>query len=481
MSRQTLTHPRKPAPSAALAALPADLSQLNPRDVRNHKGAIRAEARAIIDAADERGGGRTPAEEARLDELIAAVARLEEAAEDNSAGMRRTPFEQPIDPQTGARHRAPAMAEHVDNSLMRSHDGAGLRMEQMFGDAAKDAGGFKDIRQFFSVVASGRHHDLLVPATEIRDQLPGAASHNSYDGGAGGYLVPPAFASMIIDASLGDEIVRPLADVMPMSGPSVFFPIWDSFDRSSDIGGFGGQWLGEGAAMTDEVARFRRMLLTAHKFAIPTRATSEIVQDGYQFANRLFEFLREAVSWNLDYAYLRGTGAGQPLGVLNDPALVTVAKESGQAAATITAANIAKVYARMYSAGHRNAVWLINPTALPQLLTTTFTDGNISTNQVLLQQQADGSFTMMGRPVFVTDKLPTLGTKGDVMFVDFQQYAIGMRLEVNVETSNAPGWQTDEQSFRIKVRTGGQGKWPEAITPKNGDSLSWCVTLATRA
>jgi len=38
--------------------------------------------------------------------------------------------------------------------------------------------------------------------------------------------------------------------------------------------------------------------------------------------------LGQAVSFYLDVKFLTGSGAGQPLGILSDPALVVVAKET---------------------------------------------------------------------------------------------------------------------------------------------------------
>lgn len=77
--------------------------------------------------------------------------------------------------------------------------------------------------------------------------------------------------------------------------------------------------------------------------------------------------------------------------------------------------------------------------------------------------------------------MKSLGTQGDVALVDFSQYTIGLRKEVSIDKSNAPGWTEDMTDFRVIVRVDGQGTWNEAITPKNGDSLSWAVTLAERS
>jgi len=46
----------------------------------------------------------------------------------------------------------------------------------------------------------------------------------------------------------------------------------------------------------------------------------------------------------MDYAFINGTGEGQPLGIINDPALITVDKEDSQAAATITYQNVVNMF-----------------------------------------------------------------------------------------------------------------------------------------
>jgi hypothetical protein len=52
---------------------------------------------------------------------------------------------------------------------------------------------------------------------------------------------------------------------------------------------------------------------------------------------------------------------------------------------------------------------------------------------------------------------------------------------MKLEKSNIPGWTNDLMSYRALLRFDAQGTWNTAITPKNGDSLSWCVGLAERA
>ena len=54
--------------------------------------------------------------------------------------------------------------------------------------------------------------------------------------------------------------------------------------------------------------------------------------------------------------------------MLNDPALITVDAEAGQASSTILYTNIAKMFARLHPACLSNSCWVVNSTAIPQLL-----------------------------------------------------------------------------------------------------------------
>jgi len=73
-----------------------------------------------------------------------------------------------------------------------------------------------------------------------------------------------------------------------------------------------------------------------------------------------------------------------------------------------------------------------------------------------------------------------LGSVGDIILVDLSQYAIGMRREIFMDKSNAPGWLQDLQDYRTLVRVDGQGTWPDVFTPANGPTQGWAVTLAAR-
>jgi len=100
---------------------------------------------------------------------------------------------------------------------------------------------------------------------------------------------------------------------------------------------------------------------------------------------------------------------------------------------------------------------------------------------VQVLNESNGQFTMLTRPVIFTEKVPALGSANCIGLYDFSAYVFGMRREMALEKSNAPGWFEDELSFRMLMRLDAQPTWDSVMTPKNGDTLSPFVTLAATA
>src|SRR5262249_14931160 len=63
---------------------------------------------------------------------------------------------------------------------------------------------------------------------------------------------------------------------------------------------------------------------------------------------------------------------------------------------------------------------------------------------------------LLGLPVFVTEKLPALGTAKDVVLVDWQHYLIGDRQQVEVAFSEHVAFLTNQGVWRFACRVDGQ-------------------------
>jgi len=299
----------------------------------------------------------------------------------------------------------------------------------------------------------------------------------------GGFLIPETLRSEILRVSLETSIVRPRARVVPMETLRVPFPAIDSTSNASSVyGGIVGYWTEEGGTLTASQAAFGRVVLDAKKLTAYTEVPNELFADAPAFGGFIDQIFPEALGFYEDYAFLRGGGVGEPLGVHNSGAVVSVTKETGQAADTIVWENVVKMFARMLPSSLNRAVWVASIDTFPELATMALSVGTGGAPVWLSNGAAGPPMTILGRPVIFTEKLPTLGDAGDIYFVDFGFYLIGDRQAMSAMSSEHFKFSTDVTAFRIIERVDGRPWVTTAITPKNsGNTLSPIVRIAERA
>lgn len=423
-------------------------------------------ARQIVDSSEGRSMAKS--EVVEFDGLMGEVNKLRD--EINST-IRREGLEaefaadrDPILPDPGGGYQPTARLDMTDRSY-RGLFHAGDKGKQL------DMGDFKDMDEFFRAVTSARG-DL---------RLKEARAHIEGDDSLGGFSVPEEFAAWLLDMALEAEVVRGRATVWPMERDRRKVPAWANTDHSSSLfGGLSGTWIAEGGTATRQTAKMRQLELIAKKLAIYSQASRELLEDGLDFGKQLGRAMSEAMAWYLDYAFLQGSGVGEPLGVLNSPSLIAVAKEGAQAADTIEWLNIVAMESRLHPACFKKSVWVANQDTMPQLKSLYMTMSTLGAADKAVTQDLNGNYRLDGKELLVTEKLPTLGDQGDIMLVDFSKYTIGMRKEMVFDRSVAPGWTEDLTDYRTIVRCDGQDSWGSAITPKVGSSISWVVALAER-
>jgi HK97 family phage major capsid protein len=276
---------------------------------------------------------------------------------------------------------------------------------------------------------------------------------------------------------------------IPISNPAANSLNVNAFDESSRATGsrFGGvqtYWANEADTATASRPKFRAMNLTLGKILGVVYCTDELVQDASGLEAYLTEAFTAEFAFKAELAATFGTGAGQLLGCMNSPGLITVAKESGQATATIVSANIQNMYARMWGPSRSKAIWLVNSEVEPKLIGTTISVGTAGSVLPLYcpSEDADKPFaTMLGRPVIPVEYCSAPGTLGDILFVDPAEYLLTEKDGVQTVPSLHVKFLTDECAFRFTWRVAGQPIWHTPLTPLNGSlTVSSMVTLAAR-
>lgn len=334
-----------------------------------------------------------------------------------------------------------------------------------------DNGGFRSLNEFMSVALSGRY-DPRLEGCIYRSQLEGIAAQ-------GGYAVPMEYSEKLFDGTIENSIVMSRAVIEPMISRQKSIAAFDSANHSSSLyGGFTKTWTGEGGTANVQTASLRNIVLTADKLILRTNASREVLDDSPMFRSRLTTAMQTATSAFLDEDFLTGDGVAKPLGVVNNPSIISVNRTTAN---TVVYADLRAVYSRLHPAFHKNAVWLVSPDMVPELMAVVDTNNNLIWNPGRFGSIKDAvPSTLFGIEVIISEKIGPLGSKGDITLVDLSQYVVGLRQDFIIESSNAVNFASDLTDFRIVVRATGQGLWDKVITPMNGGAtLSWAVVLDT--
>ena len=304
----------------------------------------------------------------------------------------------------------------------------------------------------------------------------------------GGFLVQSDFSSEILKTVFETGIVASRCRRVQISGNSNRTTIngVDETSRAtgSRYGGVRGYWLGEADEKTASKPKFRQIELNLKKLAALVYATDENLNDAAQLEGLIREACISELRFMLDDSIINGTGAAQPLGILNGGGLVTQAAES-QAAGTIVPENLAKMWARLLTQSRPNAVWLINQALEPQLMLLRM-EG--SSGGIFPVYMPPGGFsqapygTIFGRPVIPIEQCQAPDTAGDIILGDFSNgYILAEKGGIESAMSIHVRFVYDESVFRFVLRVDGQPILARALTPYKGTSAntqSHFVTLA---
>jgi len=416
----------------------------------------------------------------RVSERIAQLARLEAQTEKlNKPVGRKTQPEPPAD------------LSH-DNHGAVSKPAADRLPARPIGVRERN-GGFDSLGQYALAVANACSKGA---GTDPRlERLATASTYGTEGSGSdGGFAVPPDFRTAIMDKVLGEESLISRCDQVTVTGNTFSCPT-DETSPWAASGGIQAYWDGEGAAATQSKPALSQTTVKLNKIRALVPMSEELLEDASAMDAYLRRKAPEKIAFKVNLAILQGTGVGQPLGILNSPCLVSVAKESGQQADTLVANNVIKMYSRMYAPSRPRGVWLINQDIEPQLYKLSIPGTDNTGNLVsgwggMVYMPAGGVSgapfgTLFGRPVIPTQACETLGDQGDIIFADMSQYLALLKGGQNprVEVSMHLWFDQDLMAFKFVLRVGGQPWWNSAISGRDGTPTTYSpfVTLAERA
>lgn len=429
---------------------------------------LRGEARAIYAAARSQASGLTDEQNTQVDEIESKIDAANTAIDalDRDIDHARAEIE-------ADRSASPVIAVAGDGREVRLQIGDATNREASWG--WNSLGEFADgVRQ----ARAGRIDDRF---NNVPTQGPYAAPANWHQeqGASEGMMVPPAFRDEIWRVAFPDDDLLALVGPEPTNSNSVTI----TKDETTPWGATGVQavWRKEAGQMTASKLAAETTHVELDELYAFVLATDELLADAPRLGRRLTFGAGEAIRNAVNGAIMNGNGVGKPKGWMKSGALVTVAKESGQAAQTIVPANIVNMFARALNP--TRSVWLVNSDVFPQLALLNLGNNIIWTPPATGLAGAPGG-TLLGRPIRMAVDCETLGTLGDIQFVDPTGYYATQRAGegLRADTSIHLYFDYGLTAFRWRFRVGGTPFLSAPVQPKKGAaSKSHFIALATRA
>jgi len=409
---------------------------MNAMELRQEKDEILNAMRAMLDKADEEKRGFTPEEQsaynafdARLDGIIARI-----KAEDKIAILEE--------------HR---------NDIINPFKNIAIHAKKLEYDKDKE---FKNIGEMMDCIANRPNDPRLVTRSylpeEQREQQMGT-------GVTGGFAIPEQWKETIWGVAPQAGIVRPRATVIPPGNPPDAKLPMPAIDQTSGANMYGGVTLvhtGEGVTMTETTAKLKEVYWEPKEISGFIVATNKLMTNWDAATVFLTTQLRAAMIGAEDYDFLRGDGINKSMGIINSPAAITYPRAT---ASTIVFSDIYGMLARLKMGG--SPVWVASQTTIPALASMV----DAGSHSVWLGGALMGSArdampsTLFGIPIVFSDRLPTLGTKGDLILADMASYIIKDGSGPFLSWSEHVYWTSNKSAVKIVWNVDGKSWLTEPL------------------
>jgi HK97 family phage major capsid protein len=293
-------------------------------------------------------------------------------------------------------------------------------------------------------------------------------------GTAGGYLVPEEFHAQLMEAAAMSTIIRPRATVINVGTDAGFVPALDQqtvptagVGQTAFAGGIVGGWAAEGSAGSSTDAKFKQIEYNIKKIAAYTSVSNELMADSSMSIDSLLSRLfGTAVGAIEEMSFLRGSGAGAPLGMLSAGCAIGITPDTDN---IFGLADAVEMISRFKSVGGQ-PIWVGHISLLPDLAQhfprgegSTGSHVHISSASAFVQPREAIPGSLLGYPLFWSEHMPS--ANGDaIMLIDPKSYIIFDREPVKVAFSEHVAFTSDNGTFRVTKRLDGQPWMSGAIT-----------------
>lgn len=270
----------------------------------------------------------------------------------------------------------------------------------------------------------------------------------------GGNLVPVEYAATMIEFAIAQSPILSKVWIMPMSSQTLRIPRLVQA-AGSYFGGITLYWTDEAALKTSTKPAFEQLVFTAKKLVGLVYLTDELIADSMiNIVNYVTGLFTRAFQYEMERVIINGSGVGQPLGIVNDPAVNIVPRA---VVGTIGYTDVMNLDAAI-DENFRDLAWISRKSSTITLKSLRdnnnrpiFLEGYSAFNS-----EPTWARTMFGYPVYLTRNCPAIGSQGDIILSDLGMYMLAMRQDIRVDTSIHSRFEYDETGVRFVARLDGQ-------------------------
>lgn len=310
-------------------------------------------------------------------------------------------------------------------------------------------GGFGSVGEYFMAVKKAA-------TGAIDERLTLVAGDNMTNNGEYGFEIPVAIRNKVINVFEEDHgDLLSMVDSEPTGAQAIRIP--KDIDTPWNSQGLVAYWEnGGGEVPKSQLNATNSKLVEVNPLQIRVSVSDDLLEDAPRLGNRLLSKAPELLRWTVNEAIRNGDGAGKLRGYRKSGAMITVAKENGQAAGTVTAANIFAMLRHLSPAARKRAKWLINPDLEEQLAMLTGPDGALIFSSRDQSMTKDTDATLKKIPVIWDEHAEEAGAAGDVQLIVPEGYYFGYRKSgPDFAQSMHVDFDQAAQAFRWRWRVGG--------------------------
>lgn len=277
-------------------------------------------------------------------------------------------------------------------------------------------------------------------------------------GTAGAYTIPPEFETSLLQVSAMNSNVMSRVKTITANSDSGRWPVLDQYIAPSAGTGQVAAAAGVvatpvtgGQTLTKTEPGFEMLEWRLSKVGGYTEVDNELMADSPMAIEALLTSLFGiAVSAKNERNVLRGTGVGEPLGILNASCVVNVTPATNN---LFTWPDVATMFSRFKSAGG-SPIWLIHPSRWPDIMKMEIGTGGAN---AWTANMAGGPLqSLNGYPILMSEHSPQTTVSGSVMLIDLNAYLFWQKPGIQIAFSEHAAFRDDQATWRFTQRVDGK-------------------------